>query len=196
VAVVGLLLITACSAPQSERKQVALPEAEPIAKRVDAIKAETKRIDAATEAPQTADLRRLNKELTHWEFSGTFESSKPIFLSARFTEGQVVREEAYYLLHDKLILARTVKWWDVEDASRAPEPKTEQEFYINNDQRIRRVINVGSPAPVSRTDDAGQPANTLVERSRVITQILLGNVQAAEAAHSLKDFPEAEIPQP
>jgi hypothetical protein len=192
-----LLLMAGCSpAPQTERKPPAVPVGDSTAKRVEAIIVAAKQIDAATAPPGTANLRPITKELSHWEFSGWFDNSQPIFLSARFSEGQVVREETYYLRLGKLVLVRMEKWWDVDDSSHAPEPKTRQEFYIDNDQTIRVATDISSTPPSSRTNDTVRTAAALVERSRSITQILLGGRAEAGLARALEEFPDAETPQP
>jgi hypothetical protein len=192
---VVLLLMVGCSPSQTERSPVPPGGHNSTAKRVDAIDLEATRIDSAIEAPETAELRRLRKDLSHWELYGTFQGEKTVYLSARFSEGQVIREERYYILHEKLALVRIEKWWDVDDPSHAPEPKTSQEFYVDNDQEIRHVMEVASSPPVSKTNDAVRPAAAWVERSHLIAQILLGGGKDANAAQALDAFPEAETSQ-
>jgi hypothetical protein len=180
--VAGALLFTvACSPSQTERST---------ASRVDAIDVEVKRIDAATQSRESAGLRQLRKDLSHWELSGTFQGEKPVYLSARFSEGQLIREETYYMLHEKLAQVRIEKWWDVDDPSDAPEPKTSQRFYIDNDQEIRRVMEVAASPPVSKINDAVRPAAAWVERWHLIARILGG--KDANAKQALDGFPEAE----
>jgi hypothetical protein len=181
--VAGALLFTVgCSPSQTERSTVS---------RVDTVIVEVKRIDAAMQSPESAGLRQLTKDLSHWELSGTFQGEKPVYLSARLSEGQSIREETYYVLHEKLILVRIEKWWDVDDPSRAPEPKTSQRFYIDNDQEIRRVMEVAASPPVSKTDDAVRPAGAWVERSHLIARIL-GGGKDGNAKQALDAFPEGE----
>ena len=193
---VVLLLFFGCTPPESERTRVPVAGGSSTAKRVDAIQVEARRIDAAVEVPEAAGLRRVRKDLQHWQFSGLLENSTPIFLNAIFTQGQVVREETYYLLHGKLLLVKAEKWWDVDDASHAPEPKSRQDFYIENDWTIRQIIEVSSSPPVSRTSDTTRPAAALVERTRLITQILLGGAERSAVAPSLEVFPDAEASKP
>jgi hypothetical protein len=189
---VVLLLMVGCSPSRTERPPVPPGDNNSTAKRVDAIDVEAKRIDSAIEAPETAELRRLRKDLNHWELYGTFQGQKPVYLSARFSEGQVIREERYYMLNEKLALVRIEKWWDVDDPSRAPEPKASQEFYVDNDREIRHVMEVAASPPVSKTNDAVRPAAAWVERSHLIARILLGDGKDANAAQALDAFPEAE----
>jgi hypothetical protein len=162
---------------------------------VEAIQADAKRIDALADAPNSGNVSRLARELPHWQVSGLFDGSKPVFLSALFSEGQVEREEKYYLTGGKLIFVRTEKWWDVDDAKREPEPRTRQDFYVENDQIIRQVVNVASSPPESRTIDTTQPATRLIDRSRSIGQLLSGAIPDA-AIRSLDEFPEAAVSKP
>jgi hypothetical protein len=194
VPTLAILLLAACAAAagQSAQKPKPHPTADPAEKQVQAILAEAKRIDTANDAPEAAGRRQLTKELPNWEFSGVLEGPTPVFLSARFTEGQVVREESYYLLHGELILARVEKYWDVEETQKSPEPATLQDFYINHDQTIRHVTRVKSSPPITRIDKATRPSGTLIERSRLIAQILLSTAPAKTASDSLNKFPEAE----
>ncbi len=191
-----LLFFIGCAPSQDLRTQVRPNADVSIEKRVQAIRAEAKRIDAANDAPEAAGHRRLAVDLPHWQFSGLFENSTPIYVNALFTEGQVVREESYYVLHGRLLLVKVEKWWDVEDESKEPEPKTHQDFYIENDQTIRHVVKVGSSPKATRTDDKPRPAAALVERSRSIAQILLSGSHDAAVTDSLQQFPEAELPKP
>jgi hypothetical protein len=193
---VVLLLMLGCSPSQTGRSPVPRGDNTSAAKRVDAIDLEVKRIDSAIEAPETGELRRLRKDLSHWELYGMFQGEKTVYLSARFSEGQVIREERYYILHEKLALVGIEKWWDVDDPSRAPEPKTSQKFYVDNDQEIRRVMQVASSPPVSKTSDAVRPAAAWVERSHLIARILLFGGKDSNAAQALDAFPEAETSQP
>ena len=187
-----LALAVACSPDVSDRTQPKPRDGGAIESRILAIQAEVKRIDAAYEAPEAAGRRQLSKDLPDLQFYGLFEGSDPIFLSAVFSQSQVVRTETHYLLHGRPILIRVEKDWDVDDSSRAPEPPTQQDFYIDNDTTVRRVIQVTSSPPIARTDDTARPAASLVDRSRLITQVLLGNSQGTNAARSLEAFPEAE----
>src|SRR5437879_4317304 len=139
-ALVLLVSVGCCSTPNGQT--VLAFAAESIGKRIKAIQVETKRIDAANEAQDTSQRRRLTKDLPHWQFSGLFEGSDPIFLDAMFTEGEVVRQESYYLAHGKLLLVKVETWWDVDDDRRAPEPTTKQGFYIDHDQTIRHTTTV------------------------------------------------------
>ena len=191
-----LLLFVGSSLGEDLRTQVPPGALASIEKHVQAIRAEAKRIDAANEAPESAGRRQLATELPHWQFSGVFENSTPVFVNALFTEGQVVREESYYFLHGKLLLVKVEKWWDVDDESKEPEPKIHQDFYIDNDLTIRHVRKVASSPPVTRTDNKARPAAALVERSRSIAQILLTGTRDPGVTDSLKLFPEVEVTKP
>lgn len=191
-----LFFLAGCSPRESRQTFVPAAAADTLATRVQAIQEEVKRIDTAIEAPPSAKLQRARKNLPHWEFSGTFDSSKPLQLSARFSQGEFVREETYYLRAGKLLFVRIERWWDVDGANRAPEPKAWRDFYIENNQTIRSVLEMASSPPVSQTNDAQRPAEHLVERSRLLAQVLLGGGQDAAIAEALELFPDAEMSQP
>jgi hypothetical protein len=192
-----ILLLFAVNSPgRSELTQASRGAGDSVRKLVQAIRAEAKRIDAANDAPETAERHKLAKDLPHWQFSGLFENSNPVFLGARFSEGQVVREESYYLLRGKPILVKVEKWWDVDDPKNAPEPTTRQDFYIENDRTIRHVIEVVSSPPVVRIDNSSGPTTALIERSRSIAQILLNSARDPAVTDSLQVFPEAELARP
>jgi hypothetical protein len=135
-------------------------------------------------------------DLPHWRFSGFFQQSNPLFLSAFFSQGRLVRVETYYLLGGKLLLVKVEKWWDVDDPHRAPEPATREDFYIDADRMIRHVIEVASSPPAVRTSDTTRPAAVLVERSRSIAKILLGGIRDPTATSSLEVFPSVDPLQP
>lgn len=189
-----LLAIAACSAQQSGPPAGASTGAGLKRNSLAAIRAEAKRIDAAVDSPGSSRLRPLQRDAPHWEFSGFFEKSAPVFLTARFSEGQVERQETYYLRGGKLLLVRVEKWWDVDVATKAPEPKTVRQFYIVDDRTIHSVVEVASSPPRSRRDDTSRPATALVERSGLIARLLLGATQDPAAVLSLDDFPDAGIP--
>lgn len=189
----ALLFVVGCSRTDGERPPIQLDDGRSTEKLVATIQLAAKRIDAANAAAEAAG-GTLTRELPHWQFSGLFESSKPIFLSAVFSQGRLVREETYYLVGGKLSLVRVHRWWDVDDPKEAPEPATQQAFYIENDQTIRRVFDAAAGSPLGRSDDSTQPASTLAARSRSITQILLGGAEAAAAAEALELFPDAAKP--
>ncbi len=190
-----LLLAVACHPTPNKQAQIPNRAGDSIEKRIKAIQVEAKRIDAANEVPDTIEHRQLTKDLPHWQLYGLLETSVPIFLDAMFTEGQVVRQESYYLAHGKLLLVKVVTWWDVDDPRKAPEPATEQDFYIDNDQTIRHTIKTESTRPVTRTDDTARAAAGLVDRSQMIAKILLGARDAPET-DLLRRFPDAERHRP
>jgi hypothetical protein len=185
-----------CSRRGTEQTPVSIHDGVSIVNRVDAIRAEAKRIDASIETPTKAAFRRLRKDLTHWQFSGLLENTNPVFLSALFSEGQVVREETHYLNRGRLLFVRIETWWDVDDRSRAPEPRTRHDFYIDNDRTIRHVIQEESDPPTSKIDDTSRPATALVARSRLIAQILLGGDPEQAMANSLEVFADIDAPKP
>jgi hypothetical protein len=191
-----LLLFVGCSLGQDLRTQDPPGEPASIEKRVRAIRAEAKRIDAAVDAPEAPGRRRLAIEFPHWQLTGLFEDSTPIFVNALFTEGQAVREESYYFLHGKLLLVKVRKWWDVEDESKQPGPETHQDFYVDGDLTIRHVVKVASSRPVTRTGNKSRPAAALIERSRSLAQILVSGTRDAAVTDSLKLFREAEVTKP
>jgi hypothetical protein len=188
----GAVLFCGCSRPP--RAAVPVPDGSPAA-RAEAIQMEAKRIQAAVSASGATEFRQAAKDMPHWQFSGSFENSKPVYLSALFSQGGLVRAETYYLLSGNRLLVKVETWWDVDDPRDAPEPKTEQDFYIENDRTIRRVIQVASLPPTSRTDDTPRSTAGLAARSRLIVQILLGGTQEATASQSLESFPDAEAPK-
>ncbi|HEX7970517.1 MAG TPA: hypothetical protein VF502_20020 [Stellaceae bacterium] len=192
----SLLLMIGCLAQAGQPAQAQIEDGGSVKKQVEAIQREAKRIDAANDGPQPAPWRRLTLELPHWELSGLFEESVPIFLYARFSEGQLVREETYYTRHGKLMLARVEKWWDVDDERNAPQPAIRQDFYIANDRTIKHVVAVGSSRPMTRQGDAVSAAATLAERSRTIAQALLAGIRNGSAMGGLEEFPLAEMPRP
>src|SRR3989442_1333603 len=106
-----LLLVVGCSQQESEQSRVSLADGGSIEKRVEAIQSEVKRVDAANDAPESAERRRLTMDLPHWRFSGLFQQSNPMFLNALFSQGRFVRGETYYLLNGKLLLVKVEKWW-------------------------------------------------------------------------------------
>jgi hypothetical protein len=152
-------------------------------------------LQAAIGATGATEYRHVAKDLPHWQFSGSFENSKPVYLSALFSQGGLVRAESYYLLDGKRLLVKVETWWDVDNPRDAPEPKTQQEFYVDNDRTIRHATQIASSPPTSHTDDTARPAAGLEERSRLIAQILMGGTQEATASSSLEPFPEAEAPK-
>jgi hypothetical protein len=191
-----VLLIVACTPGRSARIQTPLASDGDVQKRVQAIQLEAKRIDGANDASPTARLQRLTKDAPHWQFSGLFESSAPLLVNARFSEGQVVREEAYYFLRGCPILGRVEKWWDVDDPGEAPHPSTRQDFYIENERTICYVVEVASSPPVTRTDSSGQAASVLIERSRLIAKILFDGAKDSAMRDFLQKLSEAELLQP
>lgn len=190
-----LFALVACSSRSTEPTQGPATGGASVTQRVEVIEAGVKSIDALVDSPSSGKVSRRQKELPHWQVSGLFEGEEPIFLSALFSEGQVEREEKYYLTGRKLILVRTEKWWDVEDGKREPEPRTRQDFYIENAQTIRNVVNVASSPPESRTSDTAKPATRLIERSRSIGQLLSGGIPDA-AMRALDEFPETDASKP
>jgi len=182
------MILIACSPQASACTPVTTRDVAQVEKRVEAIRVETQRIDAINDEPPSAPFRELARSLPHWEFSGRFHDSNPSFLTARFTEGQVVREESYYLHDAKLRLVRVETWWDVDDESQAPEPPTRQEYFVESDRIIRSVSEVSSSPPITRTDDSALPAASLVERSRSIVAILLGGAPDAARMDALAVF--------
>jgi hypothetical protein len=189
-----LIQFAGCSAGADQQTPVELAGGT-VAREVESIRAEAKRIDAAAESPDTARLRHLRKETPHWRFSGVFENSKPILVSAVFSQGQVVREESHYLAGEKTILVKIVRWWDVEDAKQAPEPETRQSFYIRDGRTIRHVIETVSTPPKSRTDEVSRPSGPLSQRWRAIAQVLAGSGSVAAVTNALETFPEAAVPE-
>lgn len=184
------LLAMMCLPVLSHASLAAPAGGKSLAVRIAGIRAEAKRIEAAAKASPSGELRRMNKELPHWQFSGVFDSSTPVFLSAQFSEGQVVREEKYYLSTGKLILVKTEQWWDVDNARQEGEPATRQEFYIELDSTIRHVTEVDSVPPKRQISDTIRPASALAARSRAIVSILLESTADTAAAASLEKFPD------
>lgn len=176
------------------RAEIAGSDAGSIEHRIRAIRAEAKLIDAANDASDNAERRHISVNLPHWQFSGLFNNSSPIFLSAILTEGQLVREESYYLHQDKPLLVKVKKWWDVDEESKAPEPAINQEFYIEDAETIRRVVTIESSPRTRRTIDSVEPARGLGERSRLISNILLGSSHDPSLTEALRPFSEAELP--
>src|SRR5207244_12568827 len=117
------------------------------------------------------------------------------FLSALFSQGGLVRAETYYILSSNQLLVKVETWWDVDNPRDVPEPKKQQEFYVDNDRAIRHVMQVASSPPTSHTDDTARPAGGLEKRSRLIAQILMGGAREATASSSLETFPEVDAPK-
>ena len=161
--------------------------------KVAAIQEEAKRIDGVVEGAQTAELRRASVELPHWEFSGTFERSLPVWLTARLSEGDRVREESYYLVQGKPILVRVESWWDVEDPAKAPGPPESHVLYLDDGYSIRHERSVNSKPPNVRTDDTRTSAGELLRRARSIAEIL--DTKDKKIADSLRTFTTIEPEQ-
>jgi hypothetical protein len=184
-----LVLFFGCSTPP--RTTLAVADSS-TASRVEAIQMEAKRMQAAIGAAGSTEFRQVEKDLPHWQFSGSFKNSKPVYLRALFSQGGLVRAETYYILNGNRLLVEVETWWDVDNPRDAPEPKTAQEFYLENDRTIRHVVQIASSPPASHTDDTARPAAGLEDRSRLIAQILMGAAQESTASRSLEPFPEAE----
>lgn len=194
-AVVLMLAITVYSA-QTERPHAPAVAAQnsSVEKRVKKIQAEVKRIESATNS-SNANVQRKMKELPHWQFSGVFENSAPILLNALLTEGEVVREETYYLMQGKPVLVRVDKWWDVESPRQAQEPATREDFYCDNEQIVRRMRKVESRPAARRIDDTALSAAPLMERSRSILHVLQGGNQNATVTDEFRMFPPVGLAQ-
>jgi len=189
----ALLILVGCSNAASQQ---ALAFASGSAQtRVKAIQAEAKRIDSAMQTPSKAGLRKLTRELPHWEFTGALEASQPVFVSARFSEGQAIREESYYLIRGNAALVKVETWWDVEDPRRAPEPRTIHEYYIDHGQTIWQITRIASSPARTLANDTIHPASALLARSRTIQQIIFHTGAAdTDAVRTLDEFPEAGTP--
>jgi hypothetical protein len=168
------------------------PSSTPVKQEISAILAQVKRIDAANESPDQSGHHSLN--YSHWQFTGLFDHARPRLLNATFSEGSVVRQETYYLVDDKPVLVKVLRWWDVEDEKKAPEPPVRQEFYIDNGQTIRHTIRVGS-ARKPQVSDIPQPAGDFKERADLISKILLTNSRDPQLAEPLESFSAAELPE-
>ena len=175
------------------QKETGSPDPQQIESQIRAIRSEAKHIDASIDSPEQAGLTRVEKQLPNWELSGLFEKSAPVYLTARLSEGEVVREETYYFRQGQPILVKVEKWWDVEDEAKAPEPPTRHEFYIQNDRLLRVSIRVNSKPPVTRLGDASGSPKLLIQRSATVAQILEGKA-AGQAIESLRDFPGLDQP--
>jgi len=186
--------IFACLGIAVEQAQVAKSDLKSTERQVRTILAEARRIDAANDAPDTSEQHHLSVDFPHWQFSGLFRDTHPLFLNAIFTEGQVVREESYYLLQDKPLLVKVSRWWDVDEGAKAPETAINQDFYLSDSQIIRRVIKIESSPAKRRTLDTGEPAAAFGERASLIVKILSADSHDAKMAQALQSFPEAELP--
>ena len=187
------ICVVACILPGSGLAQTVGPAPKPIESRIQTILAEAKSIDAADEAPDNAERRHAMVDFPHWQFTGLFDNGNPMFLSATFSQDRVVRQESYYLLHDKSLLVKVLKWSDVEEPATAPEPPINQVFYLEDSRIIRRVIKIGSGR--RRTLDEIVPGEPLEKRASVIANILLGHSRDGKLTEPLESFPEAELPQ-
>ena len=170
------------------------PSPAPVAQKVQAILTEVKRIDTANESADLSPQSHRSVNYSHWQFTGLFDHDHPRFLNASFSEGNVVRQETYYLVDDKPLLVKVLKFWDVEDRKKAPEPPVRQEFYIDNGQTFRHVIRVESDRK-SQVSEVLQPAGDFKERADLISKILLTNSQDPQLAEPLESFSAAELPE-
>ena len=189
------LAVAGCSSGESDRAAPRDQGPASVESRVEAIQTEADRIDAAVDAAEVAG-RLLTREYSHWQFSGLLDGSTPRFLSARLTQGRVVREENYYFADGGLRLVRVDKWWDVDEPDQAPEPPTRRYFHVENDRVIRLTHEVTSSAPVTQTTDLDEPAATFIARSRSISGILFRTGGDSATVQSLELFPEAERVKP
>ena len=177
----------------AQKGEAELADSSQVEAKIRSIQSEAKRIDAAVDAPATLGLSRITKQPPHWDLLGLFENSIPVFLSARFSEGQLVRDETYYLRRGQPILVKVEKWWDVDEPARAPEPPTRHEFYLDNDRILRHRIRVGSSPPATHLGDTGHSPDWLIRRSSAISQFLLGG-STAQTMEPLKEFPSVDQP--
>jgi hypothetical protein len=186
-----VVAIVGCSAGEREQATPGVQGTTSIDSRVAAIRAGADRIDDEAKSAE-ASGRLLTKELPHWEFTGFLDQSTPRLLNARFTEGQVVREESYYHVGGTLRLVKVDQWWDVDDSTRAPEPPTRTYFYIENGRTIRSTHDVLSSSPITQSSDVDESAEGLANRSRSIGEILSSTARDASMAQALETFPELE----
>jgi hypothetical protein len=163
-------------------------------RQIQAIKVKVKTIDEAVEAPPTADRLHRNRAMGGYQFTGVFQGSVPIFLTALITQNQAVRMETYYLVNNEAVLARVEDWWDVDDPHDAPDPPKRRDFYIQDNQIIRRVVKVGSERPAVQSHDNHPPSARLAERARFIASILSSDSENPPIADALKDFPDFGVP--
>jgi hypothetical protein len=163
-------------------------------RQIQAIKEKVKTIDEAVEAPPGGDRMHRNRSLGAYQFTGVFEGSVPIFLTALFSQNQEVRMETYYLVNNEAVLARVEDWWDVDDPHDAPDPPKRRDFYIQNNQIIRRVVKVGSARPAIQSEDTHPPSARLAERAHSIATILSSDSKNPPVADALKDFPDFGVP--
>jgi len=171
------------------------PSAASIGQRIEAILTEVKRIDTANDAPDESHQRHRSVNSSDWQFTGFFDHEHPLLLNASFSEGSVVRQETYYLVDDKPVLVKVLRWWDVDDESKAPKPPVRQAFYIDNGQTLRRVIKIESARKTRQVVDTPQAASGFTERANLITKILLTNSRDPKFPESLESFPESELPE-
>ena len=162
----------------------------PVDQRVDELRLAVKRIDALDDSRSARSRRQLAKTFPHWQFSGLSEKSGPVLLRAVFSEGRVVRSEAYYLANSLPFFVRIEQWSDADDASVERTPRVRQDIFIENGQGLRRRTDVGSSPVASTTDDTPEPAATFAERARLIERILLDGGLDPD---SLREYPEAEL---
>jgi hypothetical protein len=190
LALILIVALISFQAPAQTGKAQAADSSQ-VEAQVRSIRGEAERIDAAIDAPAAAGFSRITKQLPHWDLLGLFQNSVPVFLSARFLEGQLVRDETYYFHEGQPILVRVEKWWDIDEPARAPQPRTQQEFYLHNDQILRHRIRVGSTPPVTHLGNTDRSSDWLIRRSSAIAQILLGG-STAGTIEPLKVFPSVD----
>jgi len=189
------IAVVALVSSSSSAQKAGGPGAKQVQSDVRAIREEARRIDGAVDTPRESGLTLADKNLGKWDLSGAFKNGTPVYLLARYTEGSLVREEAYYFREGQLILARVEKSWDVDDSATAPGPDSKLEFYLQEGRLLRQVTHIGSRPPVTRLGDTGRSPDWLIARSGVITKILLGS-SPGEAIESLNEMPGTEPPRP
>jgi hypothetical protein len=157
---------------------------------VAAIEAEAASIDKAADSARTAGQHWLVKKARYWNLSGLVDGDQLRYLSVRFAQGRVVRDETYYYKAGVIRLAKVRKSWDVEDVRLAPSPPVSQVFFLDGDRVIRRVANIGASGPKIMKDPPREAANVLIARANTFAKTLVSRQPIAGELEALEAFPD------
>ena len=161
---------------------------------VHAIRDQAGKVDQLFDAPEPPGFHHLEKQSSRWQFTGLLDKDSPVYLSAEFSEGDLVRRESYYLVDGQLILVDVDRWWDVDNPRKAPEPRKYQQIYVNQGQSVCTIWRTDSKPPVVRSDSIARPSGKFSERYRLIASILTSESKDRTRARPLQEFPEDEPP--
>lgn len=186
-AVLVVSLLTGCRGAEADRSPSDVEPPTSTATQLATIDSEARAIDLAFDQAEIA-RGSITREGAHWQLSGLLTGDAPRFVRAVFTEGHVVREERYYWASGKLVLVRTLRWWDVEEGQSAPEPPMRREFFLRGGRTILLRVAIDSTARPKAEELAPRPAAGLLERSQALARILAGRAEPRDFGGMLDSF--------